>query len=70
MEKRKRLYFQHMELSLLKQAIEECHKLAKVAKTEEKWQKIGVKAEYLVMRLSKKHQGAMQECSYDSEGQH
>ena len=52
MEKRKQLTFQQMELSQLKQAMEECHQLAKKAKSEEDWNKVGLKAEYLVMKLS------------------
>ena len=52
-EKRKRLSFQKMELTQLKQAMEDCHQLAKGARSGEDWRKVGFKAEYILMKLSK-----------------
>ena len=42
-----------MELTPLNQAIEVCHQLAKGTRSEEDWRKVGFKAEYTLMKLSK-----------------
>ena len=52
MEKMKRLSFQQVELTQLKQAMEDCHQLAKAARSEEDWRNLGFKAEYVLMKLS------------------
>ena len=52
-EKKKRLSFQQVELTHLKQTMGDCHQLAKAARSVDDWRKVGFKAEYILMKLSK-----------------